>query len=156
MLNKKYSKINFNKKTIFIYFLLVCNSYNVHDNDNISEKCIIIMYQYYDTYYCPALVFFLGIYSVPVSVPPYLDDSPIRSPQGCHCVLLHRHHGDGGQENVPETAVKPVFTWIGSFNLQPVTFVVLPTANGITNRALQKKIRSLNTKNSTCKTSLME
>lgn len=92
--------------------------------------------------YHPALVFFffyLGIYGVLLSVPPYLDDSPVCSPQGSHCVLLHRHHSDGGQENVPEAAVKPVFTWIGSFNLQPVTFVVLPTANRITNRALQKK-----------------
>lgn len=54
-------------------------------------------------------------------------------------MFLHGHHGDGGEEKVPEAAVKPVFAWIGPFHLQPVAFVVFPTAKGITEGALQNK-----------------
>lgn len=83
----------------------------------------------------------------------YLDDSAVCSPKRCHCVFLDRNHSNGGEENVPEAAIKPVFSWIGSFHFQPVSFVMIPTeiTKRITKQTLQKRKdpKSLNTKNST-------
>ena len=63
---------------------------------------------------------------------PHLDDPPIFSPQSCHCVVLHGHHGNGGEENIPKAAVEPVLTWVRPGDLQPVALLMLPTAKRIT------------------------